>query len=171
MIQGADFVNVRDLLNQWRTRPNTPETAKEFVKLFFVNLYSIQARIQGFGNSSMLFRSETVPALTKDSLTLQFEARGAFGLGNSGLQFTIPGAEELPGYVVNANVFAGVYQMEGLFAISVRTNKGDLPVGTLDSSQIKFANGVSVGGNYIVRFDNQIPGSQSFLISYADMVN
>ncbi len=124
------------------------ENAELFLKLFNVHIYTIEARIPKFGTVAMMNMNQSIAGLSKGQLGIKFEARGLFGLGNSGVMFTSNGASEFPGFETKGQVFGGVFEMEGILHLYRRKANVLSYLGSMNSSFVKLKNGVTSEGSF-----------------------
>jgi len=158
-INGTEYQSLNAaFLRLANTAPNEA-VAKEFLRLMFLHIFLIETRIKEFGTTAMIDKKETIPALSKGALYYEFQARGFFGLGNSGVMFKIRDSGEFPGIFINGDIFGGVYEMEGTLSLAVESPKGRIKVGSIDCRQVKLKDGLANEGIFIVRMEG--PAAES----------
>jgi len=154
---GAEFRSVNAALYNISRQMPSQAIAREFLRVFVLHIFLIETRVKDFGTTAMMNRKDSIPALSQGTINWEFQSRGLFGLGNSGVMFKFKDASEFPGVFASGEIFGGVYHMEGGMSCSVETPGGRVPVGSIECGKVNLKDGVADNGYFVVTLQGPNP--------------
>lgn len=150
VVDGVAFRAMEPELRRLSGR-NDPGSARDFARLFHAAIYTAMSRVQGLGGVGVIGLRQDVPGLAAGVLSVEFQARGVLGLGNSGVLFTARGAGDFPGMVLDGSIFGGISGMEGILDLSsVEDNGSKILLGRMDFHKVRLSEGICAGGSFLV---------------------
>lgn len=167
LINGKTYENLNDVMKKlaWAT-PNTTDMGR-FLQLFFIQVFTHEARIKDFGSNAMINIKLKVPGIAASWLNLDFEARGFLGLENSGIMFTLNRTSDFPGLAMGGKLFAGVNRNEGTMTLSQVGPASEQILGTFDCTQLIMAGGVPAKGKVLIRTPAMKPEDPPFAVDFS----